>query len=249
MSRDERILAEFMMEVDGLVGAARAHRYLTERGASVSQATVSRMLLRLDELGMTESVGRSGRKLTEAARLMMARASQHRRRNQLIDDIFDEADRSELIDLLELRKVIEAEASALACDRSDAKDHLAMLTNLAAYDEHSLRGGDFSRDAIEFHVLLCRATHSAPYALIAEALYPEMHRLEPLVVAAAHKAGEKSRSSGEHASIARAVMRGDAEQSRRLTVEHFDTMIRWLSGISESDFVALIREVGGGVNR
>lgn len=240
MSSDERTLAEFMLSADGLIGAARAHQHLRETGARLSQATVSRMLLRLDELGVTEAVGRGGRRLTEAARGVLIRASQHRRRNQLIDDIFDEADRSELIDLLSLRKLIEVEATTLACDRSDDSDHLALLTNLAAYDEHSLRGGDFSKDAIEFHVLLCKATHSAPYALIAEALYPEMNRLEPLIVAAAHRAGERNRSSGEHAAIVRAVVRGDAEEGRRLTAQHFDTMIHWLSALSESEFAVLV---------
>lgn len=209
----------------------------------MSQATVSRMFLRLDTIGVTVGEGRSGRVLSDWARREFERATDHRRRNALLDGMFGEADRSELIDLLALRRAIEIEAVDLACDRSDRADHLALLRSLELYDEHTLSGEDFSRDAIEFHVALCRAAHSAPYSVIAEALYPDVTRLEPLTRAAAHRLGEREKSSEEHAAIARAVIAGDREQSRRLTAAHFDTMIRWLSRLNEEEFDELVADL------
>ncbi|TCP42068.1 DNA-binding FadR family transcriptional regulator [Tamaricihabitans halophyticus] len=243
LSADERALTELLLTAEKPVGAARAHRHLVASGSAVSQATVSRMLLRLDELGVTEGEGRNGRRLTEPARLVLVRASQHRRRNALIDDMFDEADRSELIDLLALRKVVEIEAADLACGRASRDDHQALRTSLEQYDQNRLHGGDFSRHAIEFHVLLCQAAHSAPYAVVAEALYPEVNYFEPLVVAAAHRVGQKNQSSAEHAAIVQAVIRGDRKASRRLTGKHFDTMISWLTELTELEFEQVVAEV------
>lgn len=243
LSSDERKIAELMLHTDQPLGSARAHKHLQSLGVKVSQATVSRMLLRLDEFGVTEAIGKSGRRLTGQARSALMRASLHRRRNQLIDSLFEQADRSELLDLLALRKTIEVEAAELACERADEKDHRELLDNLVAYGQHSRQGGDFSKDALEFHVLLCRAPHSTPYALIAEALYPEMSRLEPLLVAAAHRAGEHNRSHQEHTTIAHAIIRRDVNASRRATSEHFDTMIQWMASLSNSDFNWFIKEI------
>ena len=243
LSGAERALARHLLDAADLVGAAKAQRFLETEGLSVSQATVSRMLLKFDQLGITESVGRAGRRLTGRARLKLTRLSRHRKRNALIDGIFEETDRSELIDLLTVRKAIERQAVRIACDRSTLQDHAALLDSVQAYEEHSQCGGDFSSDAVEFHLRLCRATHSDSFGHIAEALYPEMSRLEPLLVTAARRANEPARSNEEHTDIVQALIQRDADAAERLTTAHFDTMIGWLAQLSETDFAALVVEM------
>lgn len=236
----ERALTGHLYEASLPLGAGRAHRLLCDDGFNVSRATVSRMLSKFDSIGITEAVGRSGRTLTKWVRPEFERLARHRKRNDLIDGVFDRADRSELIDLLTLRKAIEREAVTIACERSVPHDHARLLDSVEAYRVHSETGEDFSADAIEFHLLLCRAAHGVTFSTVAETLYPEMNRLEPLTIAAARHANEKSRSNIEHAEIAKAIIVGDALLAEKLCADHFDRMIGWLTALSDSEFTKVV---------
>lgn len=232
---EDRVLAEYLVDAGGPIGAARAHRFLQGQGFRVSQATVSRSLLRLDEVGFTERVGREGRRIRDDARRFLDRRSTHQRRNAMVESIFTEADRTRLIDLLVLRRSLEIEAVRLAVERGDDEDLYAVSASVAAYDQHLSEAGDYSADAIRFHLLLCQATHSAPYILVAEALFPEMDRLEPILVRAAERASQAGRSNTEHAEIAQALVERDADACQSLIDQHFTTMIEWLRLLDEGE--------------
>lgn len=242
LTSEERLLAEHMRAEGRPVGAAKAHRFLVERGVDVSQATVSRSLLRLDAAGITAPVGRAGRRLTESAERMLARMSTHRRRNALADAMLVGADRRRLVDLLRLRRSIEVEAVELAVERATGDEVDALDARVRDYDRHR-ESGDFSRDAIEFHVQLCRATASPPYALIAEALLPEIDRLEPLLVRAAELVHQTMRSNADHAAIAAAIHARDVARARDAVHEHFTTMIAWLESVDDDALAELTGEL------
>lgn len=227
LGEEERLLAEHLWSSGAPIGAAKGHRFLLERGFAVSQATVSRSLLRLDQAGITQAVGRAGRRLTEEGRTLLDRRATHHRRNALVDSLFEGADERQLVDLLHLRRSIELEAVDLVIERAVPEDFDGLDASVRAYAEHR-DGGDFTRDAIEFHLSICRATRSLPYVLIAEALLPEMGRLEPLLVRASEIQHEVGRSNDEHAAIAAALRDRDRDQARHLLGEHFDAMIGWV---------------------
>lgn len=242
LTAEERLLAERIRDQQEPLGAAKAHRFLVERGVDVSQATVSRSLLRLDAAGITRAVGRAGRRLTDDGEALLARLSTHRRRNALADAIFIGADRRRLLDLLRLRRSIEVEAVELAIERATDDELDALDASVRAYDQHRDRG-DFSRDAIDFHVHLCQATASLPYGLIAEALLPEMDRLEPLLVRASELVHETMRSNADHATIAAAMHARDARRARDAVHEHFSTMITWLEAVDEGALTELTSQL------
>lgn len=236
LTESERALAEHLLGSGELIGAAKAHRFLAERGFGLSQATVSRSLLRLDELGVTERVGTAGRRLRPAARRFLERRAAHRRRNTLVERMTESADRTLLLDLLHLRRQIETEAVRLVVARA-GEDELARIEEtVEAYDRHYRDHGDFSADAIAFHVLLCRGARSLPYELIAEALFAEIDRLEPILVRASARASATGISNAEHAAIAAALRRRDEAESVRLIGAHFDTMTSWLEDLSDTEF-------------
>lgn len=239
LSAEERALASHLLDSMAPIGAAKAQRFLANANFSVSQATVSRSLLKLDQTGFTESVGRAGRRLSAAAREYLERELRHRRRNTLVDGMFETADRTKLLDLLHLRQGIEASAVDLIIDRGTSDDFDAIEASVRAYDQHVRDGGDFSADALDFHLRICRASHSDAYRLIADVLFPEMGRLEPLLVLASRAADESTRSSDEHARIAAALRSGDRAAGRRLLHQHFESMIAWLEQMDDATFDAL----------
>jgi DNA-binding FadR family transcriptional regulator len=241
LTAEERALASHLLDAESPVGAAKAQRFLANAHFKVSQATVSRSLRKLDQTGFTESVGRAGRQLTRSARDHLERELRHRRRNTLLDGMFEGADRAKLVDLLHLREGIEVSVVDLVVDRAEPGDFDAIDASVLAYDQHVQEGGDFSADALEFHLRICRASHSDAYGMIADVLFPEMGRLEPLLVLAARAADESSRSSDEHARIAAALRAGDRQDARRLLHEHFESMIAWIEQIDDAGFEALAR--------
>lgn len=236
LTESERVLAEHLLGSGELIGAAKAHRFLADRGFGLSQATVSRSLLRLDELGLTERVGTAGRRLRPEARRFLEQRAAHRRRNTLVEQIAASADRTLLLDLLQLRRQIESEAVRLVVARAGEEELRRIEATVDAYDRHRRDDGDFSADAIAFHVLLCRSAGSLPYELIADALFAEIDRLEPILVRASARASATGRSNEEHAAIAAALRRRDAEDSARLVRGHFDTMISWLADLTDAEF-------------
>ena len=236
LSEGERLVAEHLLDSGELIGAAKARRFLAGRGLDLSQATVSRSLLRLDESGITERVGTAGRRLRPGARRFLERRAAHRRRNTLVERMVDNTDRTQLLDLLRLRRQIETEAVTLVVERAGDDVLAGIDATVAAYERHHRDNGDFSADAIAFHILLCRAARSLPYELIAEALFTEIDRLEPILVQASARASATGRSNEDHAAIAAALRRRDAETSGRLVRRHFDTMISWLEALSDTEF-------------
>lgn len=236
LAESERVLAEYLLDAGAPIGAAKAHRFLAGRGFGLSQATTSRSLLRLDGAGFTERVGTSGRRLRPEARRFLERRAARRRRNTLVERMAEGADRTLLLDLLRLRRQIESEAVTLVVARATEDDLRGIEETVTSYERHFRDHGDFSADAIAFHLLLCKAARSLPYELIAEALFAEIDRLEPILVQASARASATGRSNEEHAAIAAALRARDAETSVRLVRGHFDTMISWLETLTDTEF-------------
>jgi DNA-binding FadR family transcriptional regulator len=236
LGESERVLAEHLLDSDELIGAAKAHRFLSARGFELSQATTSRSLLRLDELGITERIGSAGRRLRPEARRFLERRAAHQRRNTLVERMAESGDRTLLLDLLRLRRQIETEAVTLVVARASDEELARIDATVASYDRHFREHGDFSADAIAFHLLICRSARSLPYELIADALFAEIDRLEPILVQASARASATGRSNEEHAAIAAALRARDAGAGTRLVRGHFDTMISWLEALSDTEF-------------
>lgn len=229
----ERRLCAILADADGPVGASRANHVLHHEGWVISQATVSRSLDKLDRLGITTKRGRSGRVLTGQGTSLVLYQRRRTRREHLLDGLAKLGDQQELIELLEVRKCVESQAAKLATTRATPADHKALFDAVTLYDEHTSSSGEYSQDAVQFHVAFCQATHSKPYEIIADALMPEMGRLEPLTAAAARAAGEPDLSQEQHRAILGAIISGDSDTCCTLVERHFDSMIAWLRNVDE----------------
>src|SRR4051812_33829762 len=82
LTRDEWLLLRILDETPGPVGSRLATRALHDYGATVSEATTSRLFRRLDELGLSTAQGRKGRTVTDTGRAQVRRMKRNSERNE-----------------------------------------------------------------------------------------------------------------------------------------------------------------------
>src|ERR1700754_77400 len=101
------------------VGARVARRrLLDECGRELGEASVSRVLAKLDAAGLTECVGRKGRWLTEAGRKYTSSSLLSRHRQEQFTRALDLRSVQDVLDWLRARRAVETEIAGLAAERA-----------------------------------------------------------------------------------------------------------------------------------
>lgn len=213
----------------GPVGALTLAAALRASGVEMAEATAGRYLRRLDEGGLTRSLGKRGRVITPAG---LRRLRDLRMRTKLAaqGERVAEAARSrgvdDLIDLLHARRAIEIEATRLAVQRATAEELAAIV---AAADQHvdCVQGQERVERAHDFHLLVAAASHNRMLAAMAEMfLDPANDLLAQLLDRIAAGAGVVEDMAHDHAQLAAALAMRDGEAAERLMRSHLDKLIR-----------------------
>jgi len=129
-------------------------------------------------------------------------------RSDSLGHALDEQVRAEL---LELRRIVEPEASALAAQRASAEDLVQLERDVVLLRNGVLRGADHVPADLDFHLSLLRATHNASLARISSAIisFYKHDRTPPT-----------ERDAAEHRVIYEAVRDADPERARQLMRMH-----------------------------
>ena len=129
-------------------------------------------------------------------------------RTDSLGHALDEQVRAEL---LELRRIVEPEASALAAQRASAEDLVQLERDVVLLRNGVLRGADHVPADLDFHLSLLRATHNASLARISSAIisFYKHDRTPPT-----------ERDAAEHRVIYEAVRDADPERARQLMRMH-----------------------------
>jgi GntR family transcriptional repressor for pyruvate dehydrogenase complex len=121
-------------------------------------------------------------------------------------------DHTALLELLELRKIIESESAALAAQRA-TPDELEVLQK----DVHELQKGvwDHRRpdEDLGFHLDIARATHN-PYILEVSRWIVAFYDLDPNI--------PTKHDVEDHRHIYDAIQKGDANGARQAMIEHLE---------------------------
>lgn len=225
------------MELIALAMLARSHEptgarrlaeiYRSEK-IGVAEATAGRYLRALDETGLTRSVGMRGRVLTKAGerRLEELRLQQQISvQSALVAAAADVQSLDELIDLLHVRRAVEAEAARLAATRA-TKAEIARIVAVADVHTHCIETCDRLEQSHNFHLLLARASRNRMLSAMAALLLdPKNDKLAVLLDRLAVESGVILDMTSDHRRIAAALQRRDAEKTERLAREHIDKMI------------------------
>jgi len=225
------------------VGARMASRTLEERGVKISEASVSRMLGKLDDLGLTRPIGRKGRELTDSGLDVYRSRKDQARRDETFDRALEMRSITELLDWLRARRAIEGEAAFLAASRATAGD-LAALSESVEVHELAARTGDlgFRTVGMQFHMLLARASDSPVFEALVESLTSS--RVEAIenaldLIMSTH--GTMGDSAPEHRRLLNAIAAGQAEAARDLMHAHLERLAHEVALFADqSDGVALL---------
>ncbi|QXJ20849.1 FCD domain-containing protein [Actinomadura graeca] len=210
-----------MSAQEGPVEARAAARHLRDRGFDVSESTVSRLLTGLDERGLTQSLGKKGRILTEEGDRVAANQQLDSQRASHFADALAMRDVHDLTDHLISRRGIEREAARAAALRADPEE----LTRLR---EMVKTGGEARwRERLAFHKTIGDASHNKQIQAITTTLFDErLDLLERLLIMIGIKQDALIRWDQEHRDIVASISDRDADGAERLMVVHLDGMIR-----------------------
>lgn len=123
-----------------------------------------------------------------------------------------------MLELLELRRMVELEAAALAARRRTEEDIEAMKTSLDRMDADLSDTGRFAQDDIEFHDAILTATRN-------NLLRPLYRQLRPLLelgreISAQVPSDGRMKSQRGHRAIYQAIVDGDSDLARVAMSDH-----------------------------
>ncbi|WP_120003501.1 FCD domain-containing protein [Nesterenkonia muleiensis] len=225
LTAEEFRLIRILSDFETPTGARVVTRRALDEGVEFSEATVSRILLRLDRMGLTTRVERKGRMLTNEGRQLVEDTQQSRLVHDELRQALNITDVNQLVDLLRARRGLEQEAAILAAQHSTAEDLQALRSNVDLYRRTiGTRAG--TNPGMEFHRLLIRAAHSPLLEAIARTiLYDPVEKFEPALSAIVGEHGDLEQAVNQHAEIVDAVEAGDAEVARRLVHTHLSDFL------------------------
>ncbi|TVQ34478.1 MAG: FCD domain-containing protein [Geminicoccaceae bacterium] len=214
---------------EGPLGARTLLPALRAGGIDWAEATAGRYLRQLDEVGLTQSLGKRGRVITRAGRRRLRDLDMRTKlaaQGARVAEVVRSHDLDDLIDLLYARRAIEVEAARLAAERATAAELAAIA---AAADDHvdCVQSHERVGRAHDFHLLVAAASHNRMLAAMAEMfLDPANDLLAELLDLIADDAGAVAPMANDHARLAAALAARDGEAAKRLMQSHLDHLIR-----------------------
>ncbi|WP_347346350.1 FCD domain-containing protein [Microbacterium sp.] len=218
----------------GPTGSRVLRRELAGQGLVSSESTINRMLLGLDERGLTEAVGAKGRVLTEEGRRVNASLLLSRNRGRYFERAVDMRSVEDLIDHLITRRGIEREAARAAALRA-TDEEVRMLRELVSPSGATLH------DRLGFHRAVGDASHNKQIQAIANTLFVE--RLDPLdsvTLTVGLRQGVLDDWERDHRAVAERIAARDPDGAEREMVAHLDATIRETEEFARSGWSDLI---------
>ncbi len=224
------------------LGAWRIHAALEASGLHTSEATVGRLLRRLDLAGYTERIGAQGRILTAKGEQRILEVEQARQRttyHDLLSTAVSSGTREALLDLLRARRLIEAETARLAALQATEQEIAEIERAVEVHIQVTHAGQDSVANNHRIHNLIADASHSAIFQAIVKLFNQDEHLHETQYQIQASTGGVNPEV---HRPIAAAIRRRDPEGAAAAMQHHIDLLIRGCQASSEQVQVKHKRE-------
>jgi DNA-binding FadR family transcriptional regulator len=134
-----------------------------------------------------------------------------------------------LLELLELRRMIEVEAAALAATRATPLDHAAMEAALEELDRSVDDPGRFTQADIAFHDTILRATRNHLIPRLFDVLRPLLEFGREISVSTRPQGPRVSQAG--HRAVYEAIRAGSAAEARR----HMEDHLSWTADLDFSE--------------
>ena len=136
------------------------------------------------------------------------------------------ASQEAVIQMVEVRRALEAEVAALAAQRRSAADMRRIQTAVKALDAAVQRGGDGVTEDVQFHRAIADAAGNPFLIRTLEYLGQFLHGATQVTRAnEARRLDFAEQVRGEHAAIVAAVQAGNAQAAREAAAGHMDNAI------------------------
>lgn len=158
---DHALLA-LLAESPGPVGATTLVLDLGAR-FGLSQASIGRKLMELDARGLTRRAGNRGRVITADGQARLKELERHltnRRHNSDLLVALNATDQEALLDVLVARRALEREIARLAAVNATPEEIEALRRSIAEQEECLASGRTPSKEDLEFHEILARASRN-----------------------------------------------------------------------------------------
>ncbi|WP_296495497.1 FadR/GntR family transcriptional regulator, partial [Rhodoferax sp.] len=181
---------------------------------SVSRTVVREAMSRLKSLGLVESRQGSGVYVKEVGF------------SPLNFDSKSVASRQAVIQMVEVRRALEAEVAALAAQRRTQTDIKRIHQSIAALDKAVAVGGDGVLEDVQYHLAIAEAARN-PFLMGTLQYLGQFLQGATRVTRAneARRADFARQVREEHALICQAIEAGDAEAARRAAGAHMNNAI------------------------
>lgn len=181
---------------------------------SVSRTVVREALSRLKSLGLVESQQGSGVYVREIGF------------SPLNFDAKSSVSRQAVIQMVEVRRALEAEVAALAAQRRSQADIKRIRKSIMLLDQAVQSGGDGVDEDVHYHRAIAEAARN-PFLISTLEYLGQFLRGATRVTRAneARRADFARQVLDEHALIVSAIEAGDAEAARRAAASHMDNAI------------------------
>lgn len=246
LSAVEQQLLEILVDSSSPTGAWVARDRLQQLDHDVSSASVSRLLSRLDALGLTQSAGGKGRVVTATGRRLGEYARDARARNSAHEEALQIQTVDQVLDLLRARRAIESEAARAAAGRCVATEIVPLRQLVAEHRAQLEREGIARAQAMSFHRELSRLSGNPLLIAMSDTILSE--RLEYLervldVVTSGHDSFHHS--VDDHENILHAVEFGDGDGAFEIMQAHLSRLVREVESFAESDSARAFSSVLG----
>lgn len=227
--RGNYFLLKFINESKQPVGSWMLKAQMDSLGIKCSTATIGRYLKMLDCDELTIPCGNQGRILSEKGveRLKELDAQYERTTAQeKFSKGIQVEDYEELIDLLQIRKILEIEATRMAAQNASEQDIQKMMWAVQQHRECVARDGDPTYTGLQFHIVLAEICHNKFLLAILNMLVFEEKRIESRFDWLLIREVQGRENVEEHTQIANAIAQHDSEMAVLLMERHLNALIK-----------------------
>lgn len=229
------LLMKCIGEGEGPAGSWSLKASLSRYGLEYSTATVGRYLKELDDKEYTVQKGNQGRVLTPAGSAwlggMEEMLDRARMRNQMAQAM-QVTEYDELIDLLNVRRILETEAARLAALNAGKEDLALLEQSVKIHREYVMENQDPTDPALDFHAVIAQISHNKFILALLNMLIFEEKKIEAVFETLVTRERGKIYVK-EHEDIARAIQKKDAKKAAELMQTHIEELCAAIEEQSE----------------
>jgi len=240
----EFALLSHLADSDYPCGARVLQQHLTEAGFAVSEASVSRVLLDLDESGLTTRAASKGRVLTTSGRQLVRAMRDSRDRDAELARALDISTIDQVFDLLYARRAVESEAARAAAERITPEELDQLQSLLDQHRQHLESGTVGRRCAIVFHRTVAQFSGNPLLVTLGNTLLSDqLDYLEGVMDVVTALRGSADESPNDHSVLLKALAEHDSDAAEAAMRAHLTRLIQDLEDFAASDNTPVLSRV------